>query len=136
MPFVVDSSVTLAWLLPDEQYAGLDALADALGTAPAHAPPLWSLEVSNALVTAQRRKRITERELDKLLKIVDGLPIELDSAPPADIGRAVLACARRFGLTTYDAAYLELAQRLSLPLATIDGPLADAARKAGVSVLP
>jgi predicted nucleic acid-binding protein len=136
MAFVVDSSVTLAWLLPDEQYAGLDALADALETGPAQAPPLWALEVRNALVTAQRRKRITERELDKLLKIIDGLPIELDTAPPVETGPAVVACARRFGLTTYDAAYLELAQRLGLPLATIDVALADAARKAGVTVLP
>jgi predicted nucleic acid-binding protein len=136
MSFVVDSSVALAWLLPDEQSAAVDALADGLVNGPAHAPALWPLEVCNALVTAQRRKRITERETDRLLKALDSLPVELDAPPPGQTYPATVACARKLGLMTYDAAYLELAQRRGLPLATLDQRLAEAARKAGVAVLP
>jgi len=80
--FVVDSSVALAWILPNEQDARADALADALETAPASAPTLWSLEVANALLTAQRRKRLTDREAERLFKVLEALPIEFDSAPP------------------------------------------------------
>ena len=136
MPFVVDSTVALAWLLPDEQSAAVEALADALETSAASAPGIWPLEVRNALVTAQRRKRITDRETDRLLKALDALPVELDAAPPRETCTATVACARKHGLTTYDAAYLELAQRRGLPLATLDSRLAEAARKAGVAVLP
>ena len=136
MPFVVDSSVALAWLLPDEQSAAVDALADALEANAASAPAIWPLEVCNALVTAQRRKRITDRETDRLLKALDALPVELDASPPRETCTATVACARKHGLTTYDAAYLELAQRRGLPLATLDIRLAEAARKVGVAVLP
>ena len=134
--FVVDSSVALAWVLPDEQDARADALADALETAPASAPTLWSLEVANALLTAQRRKRLTDREAERLFKVLEALPIEFDSAPPAQVTPAVFALARKLGLTAYDAAYVELAKRRSLPLATLDAALAEGARKVGVAVLP
>jgi len=134
--FVVDSSVALAWVLPDEQDARADALADALETAPASAPTLWSLEVANALLTAQRRKRLTDREAERLFKVLEALPIEFDSAPPAQVASAVFALARKLGLTAYDAAYVELAKRRSLPLATLDAALAEGARKVGVAVLP
>jgi len=134
--FVVDSSVALAWVLPDEQDAWADALADALETAPASAPTLWSLEVANALLTAQRRKRLTDREAERLFKVLEALPIEFDSAPPAQVAPAVFALARKLGLTAYDAAYVELAKRRSLPLATLDPALAEGARKVGVAVLP
>ena len=134
--FVVDSSVALAWVLPDEQDARADALADALETAPASAPTLWSLEVANALLTAQRRKRLTDREAERLFRVLEALPIEFDSAPPAQVAPAVFALARKLGLTAYDAAYVELAKRRSLPLATLDPALAEGARKVGVAVLP
>lgn len=134
--FVIDSSVALAWILPDEQDARTDSLADALESAPACAPALWSLEVGNALLTAQRRKRLTDREAERLFKALEALPIEFDSAPPAKVASAVFALAKKLGLTAYDAAYVELAKRRSLPLATLDSALAEGARKVGVPVLP
>jgi predicted nucleic acid-binding protein len=134
--FVVDSSVALAWILPDEHDARADALADALEGAPACVPPLWSLEVTNALVTAQRRKRLTDREAERLFKVLEALPIEFDSASPEHVAPAVFALARKLGLTAYDAAYLELAKRRALPLATLDSALAEGARKVGIPVLP
>ena len=134
--FVVDSSVALAWILPDEQDARADSLADALQGAPACAPALWWLEVGNALLTALRRKRLTDREAERLFKVLEALPIEFDSAPPAHVAPDVFALAKKLGLTNYDAAYVELAKRRGLPLATLDAALAEGARKIGVPVLP
>ena len=136
MPFVVDSSVALAWVLPDEQGSMADVLVDSLEGAQACAPTLWALEVDNALVMAQRRKRLTERELDRILKVLQSLAVELDATPVAETLPAIVVIARKLGLTTYDAAYLELAQRRGLPLATLDTRLAECARKVGVAVLP
>ena len=136
MPFVVDSSVALAWVLPDEHGSPADVLADSLERSPACAPSLWPLEVGNALVMAQRRKRLTERDLDRVLKVVQSLAVELDATPVDETFPAIVAIARKLGLTTYDAAYLELAQRRGLPLATLDTRLAESARKLGVAVLP
>lgn len=136
MPFVVDSSVALAWVLPDEQGSLTDVLADSLEVTPACAPSLWPLEVGNAVAMAQRRKRLTEREVDRILKALESLPVELDATPLDQAFAAIVAIARKLGLTTYDAAYLELAQRRGLPLATLDTRLAGCARKLGVVVLP
>ena len=97
-PFVVDSSVALAWVLPDEQDARADSLADALQGAPACAPALWWLEVGNALLTALRRKRLTDREAERLFKVLEALPIEFDSAPPAQVAADAFGladCARK-----------------------------------------
>ena len=136
MPFVVDSSVALAWVLPDEHGSMADVLADSLEGAPACAPSFWPLEVGNALVMAQRRKRLTERELERILKVLQSLAIELDATPVNQTFPAIVVIARKLGLTTYDAAYLELAQRRGLPIATLDMRLAECARKHGVAVLP
>ena len=136
MSFVIDSSVALTWLLPDEQGSPADELADRLEHGGAARPRYGYFRVGNALITAQRRKRLTERETELLLKTVETLPVDLDTKSAADSFAAVTACARKLGLTTYDAAYLELAQRRGLPLATLDQRLADAARKIGVPVVP
>jgi predicted nucleic acid-binding protein len=136
MAFVVDSSIALAWLLPDEGGSAADALADRLETQRAVAPSIWLLEVGNALLTARRRERITDDVVDQLLDVLAVLPVEIDVEPATRTLPAVVALARRHRLTTYDAAYLELAQRRALPLATLDVRLAEACRTAGVAVLP
>ena len=133
MSFVLDSSVALAWLLQDEANDRTDALADRLEQEDAHVPPIWSLEVGNALMMAMRRKRITEAEFDRCIAAVSALPIEED--PPAALA-GVLSIARRFSLTSYDAAYLELAQRRGFPLATLDEKLRQACKALKVAALP
>ena len=133
MSFVLDSSVALAWLLQDEANERTDALADRLEQENAHVPPIWSLEVGNALMMAMRRKRISEAEFDRCIAAVSVLPIEED--PPAALA-GVLSIARRFSLTSYDAAYLELAQRRGFPLATLDEKLRQACKALKVAVLP
>jgi predicted nucleic acid-binding protein len=133
MSFVLDSSVALAWLLQDESNEQVDALADRLESENAHVPAIWPLEVGNALMTALRRKRISEADLDRCISALSALPIEVDQ--PAVLA-GVLSIARRSGLTSYDAAYLELAQRRSLPLATLDEKLRQACKVLKVAVLP
>lgn len=133
MAFVLDSSVALSWLLPDEAAERTDALADRLEHESAHVPAIWPLEVGNALLTAMRRKRLTEADFERCFAALSALPIETDSN--AGLGQ-VLKMARRFGLTSYDAAYLELAERRNLPLATLDDKLRSACKSLKVPVLP
>jgi predicted nucleic acid-binding protein len=99
------------------------------------APAIWPLEVANGLRSAERRGRIDEREVPAVIRLLATLPIEV---VPISVERAlgdVLSMARAAGLSTYDAAYLDLALRRGLPLATADDYLADAARAAGVELL-
>ena len=133
MAFVLDSSVALAWLLQDEAHERTDALADRLEQENAHVPSIWSLEVGNALMNALRRKRISDGDFDNCISALSALPIEVDTT--ADLA-GVLLIARRFSLTSYEAAYLELAQRRGFPLATLDEKLRQACTGLKVSALP
>lgn len=136
MSFILDSSVALAWLLPDEGNDAVDALADRLAQASAHAPPIWPLEVRNAMLVAARRERITHADVDRLLEALTALPVEIDHDGGDEALSRIVALARRFGLTTYDAAYVELAERRGLPLATLDARLAKACKVLKIPVLP
>ncbi len=123
-------------LAGDEGSAAADALADRLERESADVPAIWSLEVGNALLTAMRRTRIDMTDVDTSLAALAALPIRPDRAVgPAELA-AVVALAARHGLTTYDASYVELAQRRQLPLATLDRKLREACAAAGVAVLP
>ena len=99
-------------------------------------PPLWHLEVSNVLVIAERKGRITPAELARYVNDLRDLPITTADMSPESIRTIVLALAQREGLTVYDATYLHLAMRLKAPLATLDEALRDAAQRNGVEVLP
>lgn len=133
--FVLDASVTLAWCFRDESTPAAWRLLDRLRTAPAHVPVLWALEVGNILLGAERRRRITGARIAEFLGILGDLDIRVDPDLPGRAFRDVLPLARERRLTTYDAAYLELATRLGLPLATKDGALASAAAGLGVKTL-
>lgn len=95
-------------------------------------PRLWWFEVRNALIVNERRKRLDEAASEAFLKELSQLPIVFDDAPDS---ASVTALARRRRLTVYDAAYLELAVREAIPLATLDGPLAAAAKAEGVPIV-
>jgi predicted nucleic acid-binding protein len=130
MAFVVDASVTLPWFLEDERTRFTDSLLDAIGQVDYWAPSVWSLEVGNALLVAERRRRIDAAARVDALDQVARLRITIEPAVP-DI-RAIAALAARQGLSTYDAAYLELAQRQGFGLITLDQALAKAAQAEGV----
>lgn len=134
--FVLDSSVTLTWFFPDESSEQTDALLDNISSgAKAVVPGHWFLEVTNVLVCAER-KRTTPAKTSAFLEWLLTLKIEQDNETSTRAPREVLSLARAHGLTTYDAAYLELAMRRGLPLATLDRDLRIAATKSGVMIIP
>lgn len=136
MKFVPDASIALAWLFEDESHSGADRLLDSLPASTLVVPALWFLELCNVIAGAERRGRLTARQATRILGFVRQWPVETDSAPAERTFDTVVAIAREHALTAYDAAYLELALRRTLPLATLDQPLRRAAAAAGVSVLP
>lgn len=129
---VIDASFALALLLPDEAKPPAAAVAQ-LEAHGAIVPSIWHFEVANTLVMAERRQRIAAPDVGSILTKLARLPIATDDKPAASasVDCAVLAMRRR--LTVYDAAYLELAKRLRLPLATLDGDLRKAAKAEGVT---
>lgn len=134
MTFVVDSSVTLAWCFEDERTDATDALLHQVAASGAMAPALWPLEVLNGLAMAARRNRIDTDRRQRLESFLRDLPVILDDETAAQAWTVTARLAERFQLTVYDAAYLELAQRLELPLATLDQPLRAAASALGVTL--
>ena len=136
MSFVLDSSIVLAWLLPGETNDAAERLADRMEQEFASVPAIWALESINALLMAQRRGRIKDNEPDRFISAVLALPIEVDRESVGPGMSAILALARKLGLTAYDTAYLELAQRQGLPLATLDVKPRQACRAVNVRVLP
>lgn len=134
MAFVLDCSVTMAWLFPDEATDATDRLRDSLVEDRAFVPPLWPVEVANVLLAATRRGRIRVDEWPQVCGHLDMLPIEIDPVSTSRVWSAVLDLADQRGLSAYDAMYLELATRMRMPLATLDRALAAAGRAAGVDV--
>lgn len=133
---VLDCSVAVSWLFEDEQDAGADALQAQVLEQGALVPALWLLEITNVLLQAERRKRIDAAGVNERLDLFQKLPIEVDPASSAASLLEITTLARRHGLTSYDAAYLELAIRMDLSLATLDRQLRKAATAEGVEILP
>ncbi|MDQ2962009.1 MAG: type II toxin-antitoxin system VapC family toxin [Pseudomonadota bacterium] len=136
MAFVLDCSVTLAWLLPDESGGATDTLADELERTSAVAPAIWPYEVANALLVAQRRARIGNDDLVRVRRALAALPIEVEPVTSGHILSAVFDLGRRLDITSYDAAYVELAARRRLPLATLDERLRKACAALKIVALP
>ena len=134
MAFVLDCSVTMTWLFEDEAHEGADALQEPLTDNPAVVPPLWPVEVANAVLVATRRGRLADGDWSHVQRHLGALPIEIDTMTFERAVGHILPLASRHGLTAYDASYLELASRRGLPLATLDRQLADACRAAGVAL--
>ena len=132
--FVLDNSILCGWFLANQATEYGDAVAAQLRQSDAHAPWLLQLEFTNVLRTACRRGSLSAAAAREIVDQVGLLPIRIDATPPQPA--ALLSLALRFQLTSYDAAYLELALRLQLPIATRDDDLAEAAWAAGVGVLP
>ena len=135
MSLVIDSSITLAWFFEDERSSAADAVLRDVADYGAIAPSLWRLEVANALQSAIRRKRIDTEFRDGSLADLRALTVTIDLETDLRAWTTTLQLAERFKLTVYDATYLELAQRLSLPLATLDQELRSAASVLGVRLL-
>jgi predicted nucleic acid-binding protein len=135
MSVVLDSSVTLAWLCSDELTAPVTQVFERVTASRAWVPSLWRLEVANSLHRAVKRRRIDLEFRDASLADLALLNIGTDPDTDAFTWSTTLKLAEAHGLTVYDAAYLELAQRMTLPLATLDEELRSAGRAVGVALL-
>ncbi|HEX7368986.1 MAG TPA: type II toxin-antitoxin system VapC family toxin [Rhodanobacteraceae bacterium] len=135
MSLVLDCSVTLAWLLPDEDAKPAQVVLDRVVASRAWVPGLWWPEVVNSLQSAVRRKRIDVAFRDASLADLALLNIQTDRDTDRFAWNETLRLADTHGLTLYDAAYLELARRLSLPLASQDESLRSAATRCKVPLL-
>jgi predicted nucleic acid-binding protein len=132
---VVDASVALAWCFPDESSKEADRILAALKGRDILVPAVWVLEVTNAMLVGERRKRLRQPEILRFVALLDSLPILQDHQTVGDSVANVLPLARNYGLSAYDAAYLELAIRHGCLLATLDSGLQKAVQRAGVRAL-
>ncbi len=137
MTFVLDSSLAIAFLLEDESTPETDDVLDSLGEdSQAFTPALWRWETGNALIVAQRRKRITQADVHRYVTALDTLPIAVDENSWHAAWNATLLLAQKHQLSIYDAAYLELSVRRGVHLASLDTELRKAAKAEGVKLLP
>jgi len=136
MALVLDASVALAWCFEDEVSAFTDRVQESLARDAALVPAIWALEVANALRVGERRQRLLGADVARFVELMCALPILVD-APlvPRDLG-PVLSLARAHDISSYDAAYIELAAREGLPLATQDSRLRVTAKRVGVRLVP
>jgi len=132
MPFVMDASLTASWHFEDEQSPATESILESLEHDSAYAPLIWWFEIRNVITLGERKRRATHEQTAEFVAFLLQLPIGLDSLPDND---RVMTLARRHQLTFYDAAYLELAQREGIPLATFDKELVTAARAEGVPLI-
>jgi len=132
--FVLDTSVTMAWCFEDETNPYADAVLDSLIDNAALAPSIWPLAVGNVLLVAERRERISQSDSMRFLELLSSLPIKTESFSEQRMFEAVLNLARKLGLSSYDASYLDLALQTGLKLATLDQSLRKAADRCGVAI--
>ena len=133
MTVVVDSSVALNWVMPDEDRTHTEALMDSVSLTGAVVPPLFQIEVGNSLLVGVHRKRIVSEYIREALDLIGLLPLRVDKYSAEYVWSTTIEIAAAYRLSLYDATYLESAIRLGLPLATLDTKLARAAETAGVS---
>ena len=129
---VIDSSIAIAWCFLDEQDEYSQSVLGALAAEQAFVPSLWHLEVANTLLVGERRKRSTQANTAAWMGFLAGLPITVDEETGSHAFGHITNLGRSQNLSAYDAAYLELAMRRGLPLASLDDMLKSAAQAVGV----
>jgi predicted nucleic acid-binding protein len=133
--FVVDASVVMSWCFEDEVSRYGERVLDRLVDSIAVVPQMWPLEVTNALLVAERRGRLGRADSVRFMTLLRTLPIFVEKQERAAVLGSVFALAAEVGLTSYDASYLQLAMRDGLAIATLDAAMRKAARKVDVPVL-
>jgi predicted nucleic acid-binding protein len=131
---VVDASVALAWGFPDEGSVYADEVLEGLKEQAIVVPALWAVEIANALLVGERRKRLHQAQIRRFVTLLEGLPVVQDAQSVGTTVNSLLPLAREHKLSAYDTAYLDLAIREGLPLATLDKSLKRAATKSGISI--
>ncbi len=133
--FVLDTSVTMAWCFPDEETPETRDLFARMLTSEAIVPAIWPLEVASVLLIGEQRQRLTQAQTVQFLQLLRTFAITVDAISPMTTINTVMMLGREHRLSSYDAAYLELAMRHGLPIATLDQKLRTAANAAGVSLV-
>lgn len=133
--FVLDCSVVMTWCFEDEANRFAEGVLNEMESAKSIVPTIWPLEVSNVLLLAQKKKRISSLEVTSFIDALSALSIVVDPSTTARAMHSIYALAEKTKLTIYDAAYLELALREKIPLATLDKDLRTAANKVNVELL-
>ena len=133
--FVIDNSVVMSWCFKNETNSYSDKVLDLLAESTAYVPHIWTLEVLNVLLVAERKKRLSEADSTRFLTLLSQLPISIQQDAPEKVMNEIIALARSTNLSSYDAAYLDLAMRKGVPLATLDQKLKRAAKKMNVPIL-
>jgi predicted nucleic acid-binding protein len=131
---IVDASTALAWCFPDEANAISDGILFALRGQTLMVPAIWSLEIANTVLVAERRGRLKLHQVNRFLELLAEMDITEQSQSVGDAIRNVLPLAHQHNLTAYDAAYLDLSARQGAPLATFDSRLQKACRSAGIEI--
>ncbi len=135
--FVLDNSVAMRWYLASDKQSDQDyaeSVLLSLVDADAFVPNLWHLEASNVLLAAENRGNTTFGETERFISQLENLPLHVDPLTARQSFTRIMSLARAYNLSSYDAAYLELAIRNALPLATLDKDLIKAANQAGVPI--
>lgn len=136
MSIVADASVALAWFFEEEQTAQALGILDKIEKEGLLVPSLWWSEIENGILMGERRGRKELAQSEAFLKLIQALPIEADETPRYRLSQDILRIGRQFQLTSYDAAYVELASRESAVLATFDESIRRTAQKLKIQVLP
>lgn len=135
MSFILDASIALSWCFSDENDSTSIVLLERLESETAFVPAIWSLELGNALLMAERKKRIKHNEIIEFFTLLEKFNITVDHQTDKKALHETFTLAHAEGLTTYDASYLELSVRLKLPIATKDTQLAKAAKRLGLDAI-
>jgi predicted nucleic acid-binding protein len=133
--FVVDNSIVMTWCFKDETDPYADAVLNSLTDVEAIVPAIWPLEVVNVLLVAERRQRLHEADSVRFISLLSQLPIVIDRTWPERMMKDLLALGREYSLSSYDAAYLELAMRQGFALASLDRKLLEAAKRVDIPIL-
>jgi predicted nucleic acid-binding protein len=131
---VVDASIALAWCFPDETSDYADRVLVSLEGKTILVPAIWGLEIANAVLVGERRKRLNLSEIRQFTALLESLSLVQDVRLVANYVNDVIPLARKHGLSAYDAAYLELSIRHNAPLATLDAKLRKAAKVTGAKI--
>ncbi len=132
---VLDASVTVSWCFPDRRTDFTTGVLREIANGLAIVPGLWALEVGNALAVSERKGYLKAAQLEAFLRELQDLPTQVEQQSSDQAFGRTLELAREYKLSTYDACYLELSERMGLPLATLDTDLRKAAKKAGVALV-
>lgn len=135
MRFVLDCSIVMAWCFDDEADDYADKVLELVTKNEALVPSIWPLEVANVLLVGERKKRLTKADSSRFIELLSAQPIVVDMETPEKALGDTLSLARDYGLSSYDASYLELSMRHGISFATGDQSLRKAAEKCGIRLL-